>query len=51
MVFPDDHAHGRGENPQYLYSVRFAAAELWGDAAEPAAAVHLDLFESYLEPV
>jgi len=50
MVFPDDHAHGRGENPQYLYTVGFAAAELWGDGAEPAAAVHLDLFESYLEP-
>jgi nitrile hydratase beta subunit len=50
MVFPDDHAHGRGENPQYVYTVRFAAAELWGDAAEPGTCVHLDLFESYLEP-
>lgn len=50
MVFPDDHAHGRGENPQYVYTVRFAAGELWGDAAEPGTSVHLDLFESYLEP-
>jgi nitrile hydratase beta subunit len=50
MVFPDDHAHGRGENPQFLYSVRFEARELWGDAAEANSAVHLDLFESYLEP-
>jgi nitrile hydratase len=50
MVFPDDHAHFRGENPQYLYTVRFDARELWGDAAEPRTCVHVDLFESYLEP-
>lgn len=50
FVFPDSNAHGRGEDPQYLYNVRFAATELWGDAAEPGACVHLDLFEPYLEP-
>jgi nitrile hydratase beta subunit len=49
-VFPDSNAHGLGENPQHLYNVRFAAAELWGDAAEPGSAVHIDLFEPYLEP-
>jgi nitrile hydratase len=49
MVYPDDNAHGRGENPQYLYTVRFAAEELWGDAAEANTVVHLDLFEPYLE--
>ena len=49
MVFPDDHARGRGENPQYLYTVRFAAEELWGDAAERNSVVHIDLFEPYLE--
>lgn len=50
MVYPDDHAHGRGENPQYLYTVRFDGRELWGPAAEPGTVVHLDLFEPYLEP-
>jgi nitrile hydratase len=50
MVFPDDHAHGRGENPQFLYTVRFDAQELWGRDAEPATSVHIDLFQSYLEP-
>jgi nitrile hydratase len=50
MVFPDDNAHSRGENPQHLYTVRFAARELWGDGAEPHTWVHVDLFESYLEP-
>ncbi len=49
-VFPDSNAHGLGENPQYLYNVRFAATELWGDAAESGTAVHIDLFEPYLEP-
>ena len=48
-VLPDTHAHGRGENPQYVYSVRFAPAELWGANAERHAAVHVDLFEDYLE--
>ena len=49
MVFPDDHAHGHGENPQYLYTVRFAAAELWGEGAEANSVLYIDLFESYLE--
>ena len=31
MVFPDAHAHGLGEAPEYLYCVRFEANELWGD--------------------
>ena len=49
-VFPDTNAHERGEHPQRVYGVRFAATELWGDDADPAASVHVDLFESYLEP-
>jgi len=50
FVLPDTNAHGRGENPEWVYAVRFDAAELFGDAAEPNACVHVDLFESYLEP-
>jgi hypothetical protein len=49
-VFPDTNAHGRGENPQYVYAVRFPARELWGDEADPRAAVHVDVFESQLGP-
>jgi nitrile hydratase subunit beta len=49
-VFPDTNAHERGEHPQHVYAVRFAATELWGDDADPAASVYVDLFESYLEP-
>ncbi|MEZ5739216.1 MAG: nitrile hydratase subunit beta [Burkholderiaceae bacterium] len=48
--FPDTHAHGLGEAPQWLYPVRFAAQELWG-ADTTADAVHVDCWESYLEPV
>jgi nitrile hydratase len=50
MVFPDAHAHGLGEQPQHLYTVRFDGAELWGAAAEPGTVVHVDLFEPYLAP-
>ena len=49
-VFPDTNAHGQGEQPQPLYSVRFDARELWGESAERNQAVHIDLWESYLEP-
>jgi nitrile hydratase beta subunit len=49
-VFPDTNAHGRGEQPQHVYGVRFEARELWGEAAEPNAHVYLDLWESYLRP-
>ena len=49
-VFPDTNAHGRGEDPQPLYSVWFDARELWGESAEANQRVHIDLWESYLEP-
>lgn len=49
-VLPDTNAHGRGECPEHVYAVRFEGRELWGEDAEPGSCVHLDLFESYLEP-
>ena len=48
-VFPDSHAHGLGEDPRPLYTVRFTARELWGEAAHPRDTVCLDLWEPYLE--
>ena len=50
-VFPDDNAAGRGENPDWLYGVRFSAAELWGSSENPTDAVHVDCWQSYLEPL
>jgi nitrile hydratase len=49
--FPDTIAHGNGANPHGLYSVRFEANELWGPDAEGGGVVHIDLWESYLEPI
>lgn len=48
FVFPDSNAMSRGEQPQYLYAVRFAARDLWGDGARHA--LYLDMWDSYLDP-
>jgi nitrile hydratase len=50
-VFPDSNARGRGENPQWLYTVSFDGRELWGDEADAALTIFIDAFEPYLEPV
>ena len=47
-VFPDSNALCLGENPQWLYTVRFTAKELWGHATDDT--MMLDLWEPYLEP-
>lgn len=49
-AFPDTNAHGLGERRQHVYSVRFAARELWGDAASPIDSVYIDLWDDHLEP-
>lgn len=47
-VFPDSSAHGKGDDPQWLYTVRFSARELWGEDRNPNDHVHADLWEPYL---
>jgi nitrile hydratase len=47
-VYPDVNARGHGESPQWLYTVRFAAMDLWGPDTT-ASAVHIDCFEPYLD--
>jgi nitrile hydratase beta subunit len=49
FVFADTNAYSKGDKPQHLYSVRFSARELWGEQAAPQDAVHLDLYDDYLE--
>ena len=49
FVFPDTNAHFLGEKPQHVYSVRFAARELWGQQASPRDSVFLDMWDDYLE--
>jgi nitrile hydratase beta subunit len=45
---PDANRLGLGERREHVYSVRFAARDVWDDA-DPHAAIILDLWESYLE--
>jgi len=49
FIFPDTHAAGAGKKPQHVYSVRFAAQELWGPDAPAGDCVHVDLWDDYLE--
>lgn len=51
FVFPDTNAVFRGEKPQHVYSVCFAARELWGDQAWPRDSVYIDMWDDYLEPI
>jgi len=49
-VFPDTVAIGKGENPQWLYTVLFEGRELWGEDTDPTLKVSIEAFEPYLEP-
>ena len=49
FVFPDTNSAFQGEKPQPLYSVKFAARELWGPEAAARDTVCIDLWEDYLE--
>jgi nitrile hydratase beta subunit len=49
-VFPDSAVLGRGDDPQWLYTVCFEAQELWGPDADPTVKVSIDAFEPYLDP-
>jgi nitrile hydratase subunit beta len=49
FVFPDTNARFLGEKPQHLYSVRFAARDLWGEQATPHDSVYINLWDDHLE--
>jgi nitrile hydratase len=49
FVYPDTNAHGGGEQPQPVYSVRFDAVALWGPTAPARDSLYIDLWEDYLE--
>lgn len=50
FVLPDTNAHGKGENPEWVYTVVFAGRELWGDGTDLTLTVSVDAWENYLEP-
>ncbi len=49
-VFPDSNARGAGEDPHWLYTVRFDGRELWGADSDPTVRVSVEAWEPYLEP-
>jgi nitrile hydratase beta subunit len=50
-VFPDTASRDAGEQPQWLYTVVFDGAELWGPDGDPTVKVSIDAFEPYLDPL
>ena len=49
-VFPDSNAVNKGEDPHWLYTVRFDGRELWGENSDPSVRVSIEAWEPYLEP-
>lgn len=49
-VYPDAHARGDGEQPQWLYTVVFSGREVWGADADSTLSVSVDAWEPYLDP-
>jgi len=48
-VFPDSAGNQNGDDPKWLYQVRFSAQELWGKDKNPRDSVTLDLWEPHFE--
>ena len=48
-AFPDTNSQYKGEKRQHVYSVRFAARELWGEQASARDVVYIDMWDDYLE--
>ena len=46
----DEAGKALGRPPQHVYTVRFAARDLWGERASARDAVYVDLWEDHLEP-
>ncbi len=47
-VFPDSNSQGLGEDPRWLYTVKFDGRELWGADTDPTLSVSIDAWEPYL---
>jgi len=48
-LLPDEHARTGNEKPEWLYSVRFDAVDLFGSETT-ASDIYVDCWESYLRP-
>ena len=49
FAWPDTSAHGQGETPQHVYSVRFTAQDLWGADAPARDSLYIDLWDNYID--
>jgi nitrile hydratase len=50
-AYPDSIVAGKGDDPQWLYTLVFDGTELWGPDSDPTLKVSIDAFEPYLEPI
>ena len=50
QAYPDSVASGKGDDPQWLYTVVFDGREIWGPDTDPTLTVSIDAFEPYLDP-
>jgi nitrile hydratase len=50
FAFPDAHAHGLGEKPQHVYSVKFSAKEVWGREGGERDFIVVDVWDDYMDP-
>ena len=50
-VYPDAVVAGKGEDPQWLYTVVMQGTDLWGPDSDPSVVVSIEAFEPYLEAV
>lgn len=48
FAFPDTSAHGEGETPQHVYSVKFSFQELWGEDHADNMYLYIDMFDDYM---
>ena len=46
----DERGRQLGDFPQHVYTVRFASRELWGNRGSDRDAIHVEMWEDYLEP-
>lgn len=50
FALQDSVTDGFSQAMQHVYTVHFAAKDLWGEQASPRDSVHVDMWEDYLEP-
>ncbi len=50
FIVPEAGDHGGSEKLQHVYSVRFAAREIWGSDASDRNNLHFNVWDSYMDP-